>query len=50
MKEAVLRRKEAHKAMCHNCTENKRMYKSMMNKAKKAVSKAMRETAEEALT
>ena len=43
MKEAVLWRKDAHKAMCWNIAEvNKRRYKSMKNKAKKAVSKAMR--------
>ena len=41
MKEAFSRRKDAHKAMCRNSTkENKRWYKSMNNKAKKAVSKA----------
>ena len=41
-------KKEAHKAMCQNSTEdNKRMYKSMKNKA---VLKAMREKAEEAFT
>ena len=42
---------EVHKAMCQNSTEeNKRRYKRMKNKAKKAVSKAMREKAEEVLT
>ena len=51
MKEADSRKKEAHKAMCQNNTEkNKRRYKSMKNKAKKAVSKALREKADEALT
>ena len=51
MKEAVSRKKEAHKAMCRNSTEEtKRRYKSMKNKAKKAVSKSMREKAYEALT
>ena len=51
VKESVVRKKEAHKAMCQNSTEeNKRRYKSMKSKANKAVSKAMRETAEEALT
>ena len=41
--EAVSRKKEAHKAMCQNSTEeNKRRHKSMKNKA---VSKAMREKA-----
>ena len=38
VKEAVSRKKEVHKAMCQNSTEeNKRRYK-----AQKAVSKAMR--------
>ena len=47
VKEAVSRRKEAHKAMCQNSTEeNKRRCKSMKNKA---VSKAIREKAEEEL-
>ena len=51
MKEAVTRKKEAHKAMCQNSTEeSKRRYKSMKNIANKAASKAMREKAEEALT
>ena len=48
---AVSRKKEALKAMCQNSTEeNKRRYKSMNNKANKAVSKAIREKADEALT
>ena len=48
MKEAVSRKKDTHNAMCQNNTEeNKRRHKSMRNKA---VSKAMREKAEEALT
>ena len=48
VKEAVSRKKDAHKAMRQNSTEeNKRRYKSMKNKA---VSKAMREKAEEVLT
>ena len=51
VKEAVPRKKDAHKVMCWNSTGvNKRRYESMKNKAKKAVSKAMREKAEEALT
>ena len=51
VKEAVSRKKEAHKAMCQNSSEeNKRRYKSMKNKAKKAVFKAVREKADEALT
>ena len=48
VKEADSKRKDAHKAMYQNSTEeNKRRYKSMKNKARKAVSKAMREKAEE---
>ena len=44
IKEAVSRKKDAHKAMCQNNTEeNKIKYKSMKNKAKKAVSKAIGE-------
>ena len=40
VKEAVSRKKDAHKAMCQKSTEeNKRRYKSMKNKA---VSKAIR--------
>ena len=51
MMEAVSRKKNAYNMMCRNSTEeNKRKYKSMKNKAKKAVSKAMREKSEEALT
>ena len=47
MNEAASRKKDAHKAMYRNSTEkNKRRYKSMKNKAKKPVSKAMRERAE----
>ena len=42
VKEAVSRKKETHKAMCQNSTEeNNRRYKSQKNKAKKAVSKAI---------
>ena len=49
MKEAVSRKKESHKAMCQNSTEeNRRRHKSMKNKANKAASKSMREKAEEA--
>ena len=46
--ESVSRKKKAHKAMCQNSTEKNKRHKSMKNKAKKAVSKAMREKAEEA--
>ena len=36
MMEAVLIKKEAHKSMCqNNSEENKRRYDSIMNKAKK---------------
>ena len=48
VKEAVSIKKEAHKAMCQNSTEeNKRRNKSMKNRAKNAVTKAMKERAEE---
>ena len=51
MKEAVSRKNEARKAMCQNSTEdNKRRYKNLKNKTKKAVSKAMREKDEDGLT
>ena len=51
VKKVVSRKKEAYKAMCQNSTEqNNRRCKSMKNKAKKAVSKAMREKTEKALT
>ena len=50
MKETVSRKKDAHKVMCWNSTqESKRRYKRMKNKTRKAVSKAMREKTEEAL-
>ena len=50
VKEAVSRKKNVHKAMCLNSTEeNKRWNKSIKNKSKKAASKAMREKTEEAL-
>ena len=45
------RKKDAHRVVCWNSTEeNERRYESMKNKAKKAVSKAMREKADDALT
>ena len=51
VKEAVSRKIEAHKAMRQNSTYEKKLrHKSTKNKAKKAVSKTMREKAEEALT
>ena len=44
-------KKDAHKGMCMNGTEeNKRRYKSMRNKVKKAVCEEMRDKADEALT
>ena len=46
MMEAVSGKNEAHQVMCHSSTEeNKWRYKSLENKAKKAVSKATREKA-----
>ena len=42
VKDAVSRKKEAHKAMCQNSTENKRRCESMKNKSNKVVSKGMR--------
>ena len=51
VKEAVSRKEETHRVMYQNNTEgNKRRYDNMKNKAKKTVSKAMREKAEEVLT
>ena len=51
VKETVLRKKDAHKVMCQNNTvDNKMRCKRLKNKAMKAVSKAMRENAEKALT
>ena len=51
MKEAVSKKKEAHKAVYQNSTEeNKRRYEIVKNKAWKAVSKATKEKAVEALT
>ena len=43
LKEAVSRKKDAHKVTCKYITEeNKRRYKGMKNKANKSVSKAMK--------
>ena len=48
VKEAVSRKKDAHNVMGGKSTEeNKRRYKSIKNKAKKAVSKAMSVKAKE---
>ena len=45
------RKKDAYKVMCWNNTEeNKRRYEIIKNKVEKAVSKALREKAEEAIT
>ena len=49
-KEAASIKKETHKAMCQNSTEENKRHKSMKNIAKKAVSKGMREKAEETIT
>ena len=51
VKETFSIKKDAHKVMCQNSTEeNKWRYEGMKNKAKKAVSKAIRVKTEEALT
>ena len=51
VKEVVSRKKDVRELMCRNSTEEKkRRHKSKKNKAKKTVSKAMREKAEETLT
>ena len=51
MKEAESKKKDAHNVMCRNSTEeNKRSYRNMKNKTKKAVSKAIREMPDESLT
>ena len=50
MKEAIARKKDAHKKMCKSATEvNKARYKNMKNQAKKVVAKAMKEVAEREL-
>ena len=47
MKGVMSRKKDAHKMMCRSSTEeNHNRYKSMKNKAKEVVSKAMTEKAE----
>ena len=51
VKEATSRKKDTHKAMCIDSTENILISdKTEKNKAKKAVSRAMRENGEERLT
>ena len=48
VKEAVSWKADVHKAMCQTSTEeNKSRYKNMENEAKKAVSNAMKQKAEE---
>ena len=48
---AISRKKDAHWVMCRNSTEeNKKMYKTMKNKALKAVSRVVREKGEDVLT
>ena len=50
VKEAIARKKDAHKEMCKIGTEvNKARYKNMKNRAKKVVAKAMKEAAEREL-
>ena len=44
------RKKDVHKMVYQNSTEENKMCKGMKNKAKTAVSKAMREKAEDPLT
>ena len=47
MKEAIARKKDAHKEMCKSRTEvNKARYKNMKNSARKVVTKARKEAAE----
>ena len=50
MKEAVSIKKYAHEMMYRSSHEENKRYKSIKNKAKKVVSNAMREKAEEAFT
>ena len=50
MKEAIAKKKDAHKEMSKSGTEvNKTKYKNMKNRAKKLVAKAMKEAAEREL-
>ena len=50
VKEAIARKKEVYKELCKDRTEeNKARYKTMKNRAKKAVAKAMRKEAEQEL-
>ena len=50
VKEAIARKKDAHKEMRKSGTEaNKARFKNMKNRAKKVVTKAMKEAAEQEL-
>ena len=50
VKEAIVRKKDAHKEMCKSRIEaNKARNKSKKNQAKKVVTKAMKEAAEQEL-
>ena len=50
MKEAIARKKDAHKEMRKSGTEaNKARFRNMKNRAKKVVTKAMKEAAEQEL-
>ena len=50
MKEAIVRKKDAHKEICKSRTEaNMARFKKMKNRAKKVVTKAMKEAAEREL-
>ena len=50
VKEAIARKKNAHKKMCKTGTEaNKARYKNMKNRAKKVFAKALKEVAEREL-
>ena len=48
VKEAIARKKDAHKEMCKSGTEAR--YKNMNNRAKKVVAKAVKEAAERELS
>ena len=50
VKEAIARKKDAHKEMCKSGAEaNKARFKNIKNRAKKVVTKAMKEAAEQEL-
>ena len=51
VKEAILRKKDAHKAMCKNSTvRNRNLHKRMKNKTHKLISKSMRKKVDVMLT